>query len=164
MFNGNPVIGSHDNDGHLCSDYTADSSGCLYSIHSRHLPVNQYHVKIPAFIPELLNPVNCLPAAVHPLCLDSHFVKGHNRSLAHSYIIIHHQCLQVGEIVILFFLVMPELFFFGDSQLDIHCKLCTDSLNGADRDFAVHHIHNVLGYGQPQPGPAIQGGGPCGFL
>ena len=70
----------------------------------------------------------------------------------------------MGEIVILFFLIMPELLFLGDSQLDIHCKFRADSLNGADRNFTVHHIHDILGYGQTQSGPAIQGGGPCGFL
>ena len=164
MLNGNPVIGSHDDDGHLRPHNAAYSSGCLNPIHSRHFPVNQYHVKIPAFIPELLYPVDCLASAVHPLCLDSHFVKSHNRALAHSHIIIHHQGFQMGEIIILFFLVVPDFLFLCDSQLNIHCKLRADSFDGTDRNLSVHHIHDIFGNGQPQPGSSVQGGGSCGFL
>ena len=56
----------------------------------------------------------------------------------------------MGEIKILLLLVMAQLLLLRDPQFHIHGKLRADSLDGAHRDLAIHHIHNALGDRHPQ--------------
>ena len=83
-------------------------------------------------------------SAVHPLGGHSDFLKRHDSALTDSHIIIHDQRLQAGEMAFMFFLAVPELFILGNSQLDIHGKLCSESLDGAHGDFSIHEIHNAF--------------------
>ena len=64
MLNGTPVICRHYDDRHLRSHNAADTPGCLDTIHLRHFPVNQYHIKIFSVIPQIPDPVHRFKPAV----------------------------------------------------------------------------------------------------
>ena len=155
MLNGTPVIGRHNNDRDIRPHNPANLSRRLDPVHLRHLPVNEDHIIIGPTGPALPDSVDGLASAVHPFRLDSHLMKRHNGALADGHVIIHDQRLQMGEIKILFFLIVAQLLLFSNPQLHIHGKLRPDSLDGTHRDFAIHHIHNALGDRHPQTRSAV---------
>ena len=62
------------------------------------------------------------------------------------------------------FLAVAVLLLLGDAQLHVHGKFGADPLDGAHRDPAVHHVHDIFGDCQPQAGPAVHRGGAGGLL
>ena len=90
-------------------------------------------------------------------------MEGDDGALADRHVVVHHQRLEVGEVVVLL-QVMAELLLLGDAQLHVDGELGADPLDRTRRDLPAHQIHDVLGDRKAQPGAAEEGGGAGGLL